>query len=241
MQNNSNLDYQGRLKRVAALYLKRTPQAFKEALGEIESIPHTEPFSIGNIVWGPIISSLKDPDVYENIVALSRVHAILSGISRSVMRTYVKYDFRPDWDVVEHAWYEKLVEVWHFLQGFPFADVDQAVVEYEGSKKALQSLSENAPVVSIYREKIYGFVLREVTAALVSIDLQMSQIKAGYISPAPPYSVILDHDKWAKDAFPPDISHILVWVERALGSISGRHWIIVTWQLSGKSLVLSLR
>ena len=111
--------------------------------------------------------------------------------SPEIHRGYFNRDYREDgFTPLQHDWYEQLRHLGDFLGLFPFSDTDAeaAINDYEQQVSAIERLTIQTPAPQhIGQEPLQHFILREVTAALTTIDLRHSLLNVGWLIPDAPY------------------------------------------------------
>ena len=83
-------------------------------------------------------------------------------------------------------------------------------------------------------ETIYHLVLREVTEIVTHIDLELSLQHFGYLIPGTPYSTFSEESNY------PNITETLNWAQKAMDAITGKVWLLVTWQITSDQVRFSL-
>jgi hypothetical protein len=196
--------------------------------------------TLDEVVWGGIIMALTDSEFYARLSTLREYRSLLAAGSHEIYRTYLNFDFSPDFTAVERAWLGKLNDMLDFLGGFPFPDRDAALQEYERRVEEIkQSMLQSPPPKRLEDEKIYHLILREVSTILINVDLRYSLLRSTHLVPRVPHSSFPPQPDEGRDDTP-DISGDLDWARRALRSIVEQGWILLTWQVTPEHYHLSL-
>jgi hypothetical protein len=190
-------------------------------------------YTVDDLMWGPIVSTLQDSIFYGNPAYLSTLKSALQGLSNEVQRAYVRYDFRTEFTREERAWYEELLAMTAFLAQFPFSHKEGAVHEYDRRSEELRILMQRASTARVFgTESIYHVVLREATEIVTHINVVVSLLRYEHLIPGAPYSTIDESEH------PPDVSHSVTWTARALQSMSGADWLLFTWRLGAEQALI---
>lgn len=201
--------------------------------------------TIGDLVWGGYVSALTDSVFYENAEYLEHTRQTLLRGSPELYRTYLNYDFRPDFSEVEREWYARLVEVVAWLRANPFPDFPDRMAgeqEYERRIEAGRVLqARTPPPVDLASEMLYHLVLRTASSVVTGVSPSDSH-RQGYLAAAAPLT-IYHWDPAEPDErchFMPDARESVAWAERALGAIALQGWLCVTCQITPNAYLVSL-
>lgn len=240
-----SFDYRRHLSLAVRGFLVGTPAASARAKRIIAACPRTKPFTVNAMVWGSIPSALNDTVMHEDRAYLKALQRFLAGKSAIINRGYFSYDLRAAMTPPELACYTQLLEILTFLEGFPFADEERALAEYD------RRCAEVAPMLATLSEQVsglgqsgeetvYHLVLREVAVVALSINMRLSLHVAKHLTPAyEPVGAVGIH------AFhrPPnlvDATSSVAWARKALQAIAGKEWLYLSWQLNEQGLQFSL-
>jgi hypothetical protein len=237
-----SFDYRRRLLSAVRGFQRGTPTARLRAERIVAAFPDIKAFTIADIVWDTIHTALTVPLVQVDPEYLEDLHQFLSRSSRIIRQGYLSYDVRSWMTPQEQACYAHLQELLAFLERFPFADLDDAVAEYDRRCAAITPvLADVTAPVSEYghdeQETIYHLVLREVATVALNIDMRWSMFDGTHLAPAPKY---VDVRPYQPVPFPPDATTSVVWARKALRAIAGEDWLYFSWQLSDSGVQFSL-
>jgi hypothetical protein len=230
------LNYRRQLVKAVDLFLQQTPDAQARAHRIVRRCQNARKLSsLDDIVWGRTISMLTDSIYYqENVANLPTLRDLLVGKSSTRARTYINADFRNEFTPNELLVLDMAQDLLTFLQGFPFIEVEAAIQTYGLRATALQAISDREGASSSWGEEmIYHLVLREVTEIVTHIDLKLSLLRLGYLAPQIPYNSI-----W-NERNEPNVTETLNWAQKALDAITGKAWLLVTWQIMPDQVCLS--
>jgi len=232
-------NYRMRLQTAVDSFLDPTPTSMVRAHRIVQGCQRTlKMFTLDRLIWGGTVSALQDSVFFQDRAYLEELHEKLQLPLGAIERAYVRHDFRDELSAAEQEWAEKLMELAEFLNLFPFADTDRAVDEYRRRTEEIQVLSARAPTPQRPGEEtVYHLILRQVSAALVNVNLVVSQVRFtmyGHLVADAPYSEIND------TGAPPDMSKAVVWARSALHAISGNEWLFITWQANRNSVIVML-
>lgn len=235
---SDQFDYRHNLLRAVRGLLDGTPESRTEANDILAACPPTKPFTVGDIVWGSIKTTLKDIMIEADAAYLEHLQRFLLGRMHMFKPGYVHYDLRSDMTQTEYACYSKLVELVDFLAQFPFPNVDDALVEYNLRRAEIEALVGDLPVVEqADHETIHRLVLREVATIALNIDIRLSMLVAKHLAPQSRYVSV---QPYHRPPIFPDVTNSINWCRRALASIVGQDWLYLSWHLTNEGLWFSL-
>jgi hypothetical protein len=236
-------DYRQSLLRAVLAFLDSTPES--ERLGDqiVQSCPRPPAFTLDDIVWGSILSILRDSVFQQDTGYLHYLQRILSGASQELMRGVVNYNFRPYMSEHEWACYEALVAIVALLENFPDKPTPNDIAEYTRlylhvRENTLHALDSLPPVKRVGDETIYHLALREIGSLMTNFDMNLLATHAlSHLAQGFPV-VQVYASKHVLDI--PNASGAVDWARRALGSLVGQDWIWLTWQISNNVVLFSL-
>lgn len=197
-------------------------------------------FSIAEIVWGGFIDWLTDSLFYEDPLTLHKYRSLLAAGSHEIYRTYLNYDFALVFTPEERIWLSQLNDMLDFLGGFPFSDMDAALLEYKRRVEEIkQSMQQSPTPERLEDETIYHLILRDASTILINVNLRYSLLRSTHLVPRIPYNSYPPQPDEGHDDMP-DITGDLDWARRALRSIVEQGWLLLTWQVTPKHYHLSL-
>ena len=184
-------NYRRALLAAVEAFLQRTPESLEKAHRQVRRLRKARQFTtLDTLVWDSFISELTDSIFYEEETYLLELRATLLYGSPEIHRGYFNHDYREDgFTPLQHDWYKRLRHLGDFLGLFPFADTDAeaAINDYEQQVSAIERLAiQTPPPQHIGQEPLQHFILREVTAALTTIDLRHSVLNVGWLIPDVP-------------------------------------------------------
>lgn len=231
-------EYRQYLLQAVEIVLEGTEEAQNRAGDLIQDLPRPQAFSINSLVWHGIISELSDSMLRREADELwQKEWLLLSGTSPHLQREYIHFDFRRYMSDEDRQCLRALQTLGELLGQFPFASPDEALQEHAQKEQAALAAVAAIPLAEdIGDELVYRWILREVGAILAPIALEAS-LRFHYLMPLPPYGEIsmgLGVEKF------PDVGDIVLWTKRALAALTNTDWLMVTWQLRGDMLILSL-
>ncbi len=235
---SESFDYRRHLLHAVRGFLRGTPTSRARARRIVAACPPTKPFTIRRMVWGSLLSALGDSLSHDDPEYLEELQRFLLGTSRLIRRGYVSYDLRSDMTPQERECYLKLQELIEFLERFPFADVDDAISEYDRRRAELApmpaNLQESAQEAD---EMIHQLVLREVAAVVLNIDMKLSMLVAKHLAPMPAWVSVHPYHRPPEY---PDATNSVRWARKTLLAIAGQDWLYLSWQLTDEGLWFSL-
>ncbi len=238
-------NYRRALLAAVEAFLQRTPESLEKAHRQVRRLRKAREFTtLDTLVWAATISELTDSIFYEEDSYLTELRATLLNGSPEIHRGYFNRDYREDgFTPLQNDWYERLRHLGDFLASFPFADIDAeaAITDYEQQVSAIERLTIQTPAPQhIGQEPLQHFILREVTAALTTIDLRHSLLNVGWLIPNAPYKVF--PPAWARRDFDrlPNLKEEVAWANRMLLALAGEGWCTVTWQVLPAQYLVSL-
>lgn len=231
-------DYQHNLLHAVRGFLAGTQESRAEAEAILRTCPRTEPFTVGDIVWGVLVSALGDSVIQADADYLEHLHRFLLGSAQTMQRGFLRYDLRSKMTPPEQACYAKLVEMVDFLEQFPFQAVEDALSEYTGRRAEIERLLADLPVVDQSdHETLYRLVLREVATVVLNVDIRLSMLVAHHLAPEPGYTSV---QPYHRPPLYPDLTEGITWSRRALRSIAGQDWLSFSWHLTDRGLWFSV-
>lgn len=231
-------DYRRHLLRAVRGFLQATAASRARAHRIVAACPRTKSYTIEDMVWGAILSELQDSVFYESPAYLEELQRFLEGGSGLIKRGYISYDLRPQMMPQEQAWYQELDKLLDFLGHFPFADVEEAKVEYDRGREVSGALLANLAESSQGSgESLYRLVLHEVSAVALNIDIRKSVVLSKRLTPSPDYLSVYPYSRLP---LYPDATPSVQWARRALQAIAGQDWLYVSWQIKQQELCFAL-
>jgi hypothetical protein len=223
-------------------FLEDTPTSLAKAHRLVQRLQKARQWTtLDTLVWGGFISQLTDSLFYKDPDYLTRLRATLLNGSSEIHRAYLNHDCRTEFTPIKRDWYERLRRLGEFLQAAPLADASAAIEDYQRQVSAIESLLVQTPAPQdIGQEQLYHFILREVTAALTTIDLRHALLNVGWMIPEGPYSVFPPDRAIREFDQLPDASEQIAWARRALRALAGEGWLAITWQVTSKHYLVSL-
>lgn len=209
--------------------------------------------TLDRMIWRSFVAPLTDSVYYESEEYLREVREILRGQSLQNLATIgIGDDFRPSFTAEEAEWYVQLVRMVDFLTAIPFAQIHAATFQawqdretwtttrkiipealqaeeiekqYQQRKALIEAIAaRNPPPENMGEEKIYHFVLREITALITGMNVGGPAVYHGYPIPCVPYS-----------GSSVDMSESILWSKRALEALSGNGGLLLSCRLSKAS------
>jgi hypothetical protein len=227
-------NYRRALLAAANAFLERTPASQEKAHRLVKRLQKArQSGTLDSLVWGRSISELSDSIFYEDDGYLLELCASLRDGPPEIHPGYFKHNYREDEDVtdIERAWYDHLRHLADFLADFPFAAAETAIREYEQQVSAIEQIALQTPAPQhIGQEHLHHFILREVTAALTTVDLRHSLLNVGRLIPNVPYTGGFPQAAQLFDTLP-DVQEEVAWARRTLLALAGEGWLSVTWQV----------
>jgi hypothetical protein len=231
-------DYRRHFLRAVQSFLAGTPTSIARGNRILAACPRTKPFTVSDMVWGSMRSTLNDTLIQGDVQYLEQLQRFLSGDSLVIKQGFFSYDLRSDMHPREWEWYTQLQEMLNFLERFPFADVDSAVSEYELRCAKLETLSEQVNTFDQdMQEAIHDLVLREVASVALNIDMKLSLLSTKHLAPKSGYVGVYPYQRPPNV---PDASGSVVWARKALLAIAGQDWLYLSWQINKNGLQFSL-
>lgn len=234
--------YRRSLLAVVEAFLESTPASLAKAHRMVRRLEAARQFTtLDTLVWSGFISELTDSLFYQDPTYLAELRTLLLHGSPDIHRAYLRYDYRPDFTVVEGAWHEQLSRLGELLQSAPFADASVAIEEYQRYVNAIEALAAQASAPRhVGDEQVYHFILREVSATLTTIDLRHALLNVGWLIPNAPYTVF--PPDWARREFDrlPDLGEQVAWARRALRALVAEGWLCLTWQVTPNHYLVAL-
>lgn len=234
-------DYRHHLLSAIEAFLAGTEETEQQGDRIVQGCPTPRPFTIDNVVWGSLLSQLKDSLIQQDSEYLSTLHQFLLGESCDVMQGVLSYDFRPVMESEVRECYEALRELIALLEGFPDAymhgAMDDFVLKYTRGQRNAEFALRSLPSMDHWGdETLYILVLREVGAFVGRVEPAMSMQVGRLVLGFPGVQVFAP--RHAYDT--PDVSSVVWWARRALAALAGEDSLLLTWRIADGMLRFSV-